>query len=125
MSEQQHTHAVFPSPGRAESPDGTQTMMTFSDSCSMSTADQSTIATANTNSKYYENNSLLPRGEEEVENDGEEEEDSLMNEGPRRLNISSSSSNHHTTTDDAIESGNWEQVAASAARSPTTCALAP
>jgi hypothetical protein len=83
---------------RSESPDGTQTMLTFSDSCSMSTndvsigGDQSTIAAAN---KYYENNTLLPGAEEE----GEEEE----------------SMQTSSTNDEAIESGNWEQVAASAA----------
>jgi hypothetical protein len=82
---------------RSDSPDGTHTMLTFSDSESLSTnehsitGDQSIIAAAN---KYYENNSLLPGAEEE--------EDSSMQ-------------NSSSTNDEAIESGNWEQVAASAA----------
>ncbi len=81
---------------RSESPDGTHTMLTFSDSESYSTnehsinGDQSIIAAAN---KYYENNNLLPGAEDE--------EDRSMQ-------------NSSSTNDEAIESGNWEQVAASA-----------
>jgi len=88
---------------RAESPDGTQTMLTFTDSFSISTndistmgGDQSTIAAAN---KYYENNTLLPEEEGDEEEEVEEEDHSIPS----------------TPNDEAIESGNWEQVAASAA----------
>jgi hypothetical protein len=58
--------------------------------------DQSTIAAAN---KYYENNTLLPEEEGDEEEEVVEEDHSMPS----------------TPNDEAIESGNWEQVAASAA----------